>query len=147
MKYAFYLLSFVLIFGISCSEDEETRSSEEQILSYLEANDLEAEKTSSGLYYIIEAEGTGQRPSASSTVVVGYKGYLTDGTVFDQNGNASFSLTRVIPGWTEGMQLFREGGNGILFVPAELGYGSSGISGVIPGNSALVFEVDLKEVF
>ncbi len=62
MKYAFYLLSFVLIFGISCSEDEETRSSEEQILSYLEANDLEAEKTSSGLYYIIEVEGNWQAP-------------------------------------------------------------------------------------
>lgn len=146
MKIRHSLFALVFLLLVSCGDDEETRSSEEQILAYLEANDLEAERTDTGLYYIINEEGTGSRPGPSATVTVGYKGYLTDGTVFDQNGNATFSLARVIPGWTEGIPLFREGGKGVLLVPSHLGYGSAGIRGLIPGNAALIFEVELLEV-
>jgi len=146
MKKLLYLFPFCLLLFESCDDDEESRSSEEQITTYLEENDLQAERSSTGLYYIIEEEGTDPKARATSTVTVSYKGYLTNGEVFDQNSGISFALNRVIPGWTEGMQLFGEGGKGILFVPSELGYGSSGIPGRIPGNSALIFEVEVLEI-
>ncbi|MEQ8237827.1 MAG: FKBP-type peptidyl-prolyl cis-trans isomerase [Cyclobacteriaceae bacterium] len=148
MKYSFYFLTIALLFVVGCGDDENDSisiSSEEQITTYLEANNLVAERSESGLYYIIETEGTGRRPRAASNVTVAYKGYLTDGVVFDQSSRASFSLANVIRGWTEGIQLFREGGKGILLVPAELGYGAAG-RGSIPGNAAMVFEVELISV-
>jgi len=148
MKYSFYLLSMAFLFLLGCAEDENESiaiSSEEQITTYLEAKDLVAERSESGLYYIIETEGTGRRPRAASIVTVAYTGFLTDGTEFDSSRGATFSLANVIAGWTEGIQLFREGGKGILLVPAELGYGAAG-RGSIPGNAAMVFDVELISV-
>ena len=91
--------------------------------------------------------GTGAQPTASSNVTVAYKGYFTDGNVFDESKaeGISFGLNQVIKGWTEGIPFFKEGGNGVLLIPSHLGYGSNG-SGPIPGGSVLVFNVKLIKV-
>ena len=70
------------------------------------------------MYYIIENQGTGDRPTSNSNVTVAYKGYFLDGSVFDQSSSEgiTFNLQQVISGWTEGIAYFNEGGKGILLV-------------------------------
>tara|TARA_R110002126_G_scaffold277560_1_gene423463 strand:- start:16568 stop:17359 length:792 start_codon:yes stop_codon:yes gene_type:complete len=117
------------------------------ILKYLDENNLNATKTDSGLYYIMKEEGTGNKPTESSTVTVAYKGYFLDGTVFDESDSAGITigLNRVIAGWTEGIQLFKEGGEGMLLIPFNLAYGLQGV-GDIPGGAVLVFDINLITV-
>ncbi len=144
----FALMALVLV-SLGCSKDEkEQRDIDEAIIKeYLQQNNLQAERTSSGLYYIINDEGFGARPTASSQVTVAYKGYLTTGLVFDESafGGLRFGLRQVIPGWTEGIPKFREGGNGVLLIPSHLGYGSRAV-GDIPANSVLIFDIALIQV-
>ncbi|WP_339710298.1 FKBP-type peptidyl-prolyl cis-trans isomerase [uncultured Kriegella sp.] len=148
MKYA--LIIFVCTLFVSCNDSEETDytvKNDLEIQEYIAANNLNAEKSATGLYYVINEEGTGEQPTATSDVTVAYKGYFTDKAVFDQSDaeGISFNLQQVIAGWTEGITYFKEGGNGILLVPSSLGYGSSGRAG-IPGGSVLIFEVNLVSV-
>ena len=106
--------------------------------------------TDSGLQYVVEKEGEGKQPTATSEVTVHYTGKLLDGTVFDSSINrgepATFPLNRVIPGWTEGLQLMKEGGKYTFFIPSDLAYGPQGIPNVIPPHSTLIFEVELLSV-
>ncbi|QED37589.1 peptidylprolyl isomerase [Antarcticibacterium arcticum] len=145
------LLALLFIFFISCGNDDQpvdyVSLNDKQIQDYLAANNLQAEKSASGLYYIIENEGTGLRPTSSSQVRVAYKGYFLNGSVFDQSSSEgiSFNLQQVIRGWTEGITYFKEGGNGLLLVPSHLAYGPQNYMG-IPGGSVLIFEIDLLEV-
>ncbi|MGK0324908.1 MAG: FKBP-type peptidyl-prolyl cis-trans isomerase [Polaribacter sp.] len=138
----------VLVFEIKLVEiiDYEAKN-EADIIEYIEENDLVANRTNSGLYYVINEEGTGTRPTSSSNVTVAYKGYFLDGTVFDQSdaNGISFGLDQVIIGWTEGIPLFKEGGEGILLIPSSLGYGLNG-AGSIPRGAVLVFDVNLISV-
>ena len=138
----------VLVFEIKLVEiiDYEAKN-EADIIEYIEENDLVANRTNSGLYYVINEEGTGTRPTSSSNVTVAYKGYFLDGTVFDQSdaNGISFGLDQVIRGWTEGIPLFKEGGEGILLIPSSLGYGLNG-AGSIPRGAVLVFDVNLISV-
>lgn len=103
----------------------------------------------SGLQYEVLEEGEGDSPAAEDTVTTHYEGRLIDGTVFDssyQRGEpASFPLNRVIPGWTEGLQLMSPGAKYRLYVPPSLAYGDRS-AGTIPPNSTLVFDVELLEV-
>lgn len=105
--------------------------------------------TKSGLQYKTVVEGTGATPSATDKVNVHYHGTLIDGTVFDssvQRGQPiSFGLNQVINGWTEGLQLMKEGGKTIFYIPSELAYGPRA-QGKIPANSTLIFEVELFKV-
>ncbi|HEY8405096.1 MAG TPA: FKBP-type peptidyl-prolyl cis-trans isomerase [Flavobacteriales bacterium] len=105
--------------------------------------------TSSGLQYKTIVEGTGASPGPNDRVNVHYHGTLIDGTVFDssvQRGQPiSFGLNQVISGWTEGLQLMKEGGKTIFYIPAELAYGPRA-QGKIPANSTLIFEVELFKV-
>jgi FKBP-type peptidyl-prolyl cis-trans isomerase len=106
--------------------------------------------TKSGLKYRILRKSEGKKAMASNTVKVNYRGWLDDKTEFDSSYKRgepiSFPLGRVIPAWTEGMQLVGEGGMIELDVPPELGYGTRGIPGVIPSNARLHFLVELIEV-
>lgn len=109
----------------------------------------EVKETESGLQYEVLKKGTGKSPSADDKVKVHYHGTLTDGTVFDSSVERGepieFELKRVIPGWTEGLQLMKEGAKYKFYVPSKLGYGSRP-QGKIPPNSTLIFEVELIEV-
>jgi FKBP-type peptidyl-prolyl cis-trans isomerase FkpA len=103
----------------------------------------------SGLQYELLTAAEGDTPAATDTVTTHYEGRLIDGTVFDssyQRGEpASFPLNRVIPGWTEGLQLMAPGAKHRLYVPAELGYGDRA-AGSIPPNSTLIFDVELLSI-
>ena len=107
-------------------------------------------QTKSGLQYMVIKEGNGIKPSATDTVTVHYTGTLIDGTVFDSSVErgepASFPLDKVIPGWTEGLQLMSEGSKYRLFIPSELAYGSQGAGDQILPNSTLIFDVELIKV-
>ena len=106
--------------------------------------------TASGLQYTVLKEGNGKQPKATDTVEVHYRGTLIDGTEFDssykRNKSISFPLNGVIPGWTEGLQLMKEGAKYRLFIPAELGYGTRGAGDLIYPNATLIFEVELIKV-
>lgn len=147
------LLAALLFFIVSCNDDKKaeqidfTTQNDEEINKYLADNDLTAQKSTTGLYYIINEPGTGEQASADSNVTVAYKGYFSNKSVFDESDSEgiSFGLQQVIKGWTEGISYFKEGGNGILLVPAHLGYGSFDTRS-IPGGSVLIFEVNLISV-
>jgi FKBP-type peptidyl-prolyl cis-trans isomerase FklB len=105
--------------------------------------------TATGLQYEVITQGTGVQPKSTDTVEVHYVGTLTDGTVFDSSvergQTASFRLDQVIAGWTEGVQLMKQGSKYRFTIPSELAYGESG-AGAIPANAVLVFEVELIKV-
>lgn len=104
----------------------------------------------SGLQYKVLKEGNGKSPKATDKVVCHYEGMLVDGTMFDssiQRGEpATFPLNGVIAGWTEGLQLMKEGAKYRFFIPYQLGYGERGAGASIPPFAALVFDVELIEV-
>lgn len=137
----------VLIFDIELIYVNYATENDEEIQAYLAENSLEAQQSDSGLYYIIHEPGTDSQPTTSDNVTVAYKGYFTNGEVFDQSDSdgITFGLGQVIPGWTEGITYFKEGGSGMLLIPSHLGYGNSGRAS-IPGGAVLIFDVDLKSV-
>lgn len=149
MKNILSLILFTTLFG-SCSSNDEPNfepQTEADILKYIDENGLNAEKSNTGLYYVIENEGSGENPTSTSNVTVAYKGYFLNGTIFDKSNSSgvSFNLQQVIKGWTEGITYFKEGGNGILIIPSNLGYGNNG-RGSIPGGAVLVFDINLISV-
>jgi FKBP-type peptidyl-prolyl cis-trans isomerase FkpA len=106
--------------------------------------------TRSGLVYQSLKEGTGASPAASDVVKVNYRGTLADGKEFDSSYKrgepAEFPLNRVIPCWTEGVQMMKPGGKARLTCPPSIAYGSRGAGGVIPPNATLQFEIELLSV-
>jgi FKBP-type peptidyl-prolyl cis-trans isomerase len=110
----------------------------------------EFSQTASGLRYRVLRKGTGANPKATNTVKVHYHGWLDNGQKFDSSYDRGemieFPLNRVIPGWTEGMQLVGKGGMIELEIPGHLGYGPNGIPGTIPPNATLHFLVELHDV-
>jgi FKBP-type peptidyl-prolyl cis-trans isomerase FkpA len=107
-------------------------------------------QTASGIGIKMLKEGTGASPKASDTVKVHYRGTLADGKEFDSSYKrgepTSFPLNRVIPCWTEGIQLLKVGGKATLTCPPNLAYGSRGAGGVIPPNATLTFDVELLAI-
>jgi FKBP-type peptidyl-prolyl cis-trans isomerase FklB len=105
----------------------------------------------SGLQYKVLTEGSGKSPSATDTVTVQYTGRLVDGTEFDSSYKrgqaATFAVSGVIKGWTEALQLMKEGGKWQLFLPSALAYGETGtVGGPIGPNAALIFDVELVSI-
>lgn len=106
--------------------------------------------TASGLQYQMLEEGSGAQPTAASNVTVNYRGTTIDGQEFDSSYKrgtpATFPLNRVIAGWTEGLQLVKEGGKIRLFIPSNLAYGARQAGPAIGPNSTLLFDVELLKV-
>ncbi|PPC91594.1 MAG: peptidylprolyl isomerase [Methylobacter sp.] len=105
--------------------------------------------TATGLQYEVLTPGEGKSPSATDNVTVHYQGTTIDGKEFDssysRNQPATFPLNRVIPGWTEGLQLMKEGAKYRFFIPSELAYGAHGAGPIAP-NATLIFDVELIKV-
>ncbi len=121
-------------------------------VQYLAANKLKegVVTTASGLQYKVLQQGNGKQPTASDRVTVHYIGTLIDGIEFDSSVRrgqpATFSVGGVIRGWTEALQLMKEGDKWMLYIPYELAYGERGSGGQIPPYSTLLFEVELIKV-
>ena len=136
-------------------QKKEKQQAEENIAkgkAYLEENGKREGviTTKSGLQYEVLTEGTGKSPKATDKVRCHYEGRLTDGSVFDssyQRGEpADFGLNQVIAGWTEGVQLMKEGAKYRFHIPYLLGYGERGAGASIPPYATLVFDVELIKV-
>ena len=128
---------------------EEAKAAEAEALKeYTEG----AQKTESGLMYLIEEQGNGPKPAQGQSVQVHYELKLVSGVVVDssfQRGQPiaiNIGVGQVIPGWDEGIMLLNEGSKATLVVPSELGYGPAGAGGVIPPNATLIFKVQLVKV-
>ena len=135
--------------GASQAIEEEKRKGK----AFLDANRMKegVQETASGLQYKMIRTGSGKQPKADSPVTVHYVGRLLDGTVFDSSRERgdnpiSFALNQVISGWTEGLQLMREGAIFEFYIPSHLAYGDRGAGQLIKGGATLVFEVELIEV-
>lgn len=106
--------------------------------------------TPSGLQYKVLRSADGEKPKATDTVEVHYKGTTIDGKVFDSSyargQKVSFPLNRVIKGWTEGLQLMNVGSKYRFFIPSELAYGKRGAGAAVPPNSTLIFDVELFSI-
>ena len=123
---------------------------------YFAKNNLKPAKTNSGVYYTMEKEGTGDVINVGKEIDIKYTGKLLDGKVFDSNVDPKTGAVThplpikvgthgVIPGMDEGVQAFKKGGKGVLYIPSSLAYGAQG-SGPIPPNSILIFEIEVTDV-
>ncbi len=133
-------------------QEEKGKKAKEEGEAFLKENAARENvvTTSSGLQYQILQEGTGKQPKATDNVKCHYEGKLIDGTVFDSSIRrgepAVFPLNGVIAGWTEGVQLMKEGAKYRFFIPYNLAYGANGAGSSIPPYAALIFDVELIEV-
>jgi len=140
-------MSLLLVLVTGCEKETDWEKEQAAIKAYLEENNITTEPQYSGLYYIETKKGTGAAADGGDKVRVKYTGTFLNGEEFD-SGIFSFTLGRgeVIQGWDEGITYMNEGGEAILLIPSSLAYGSYG-SGSIPGYTALLFEVELLDVY
>jgi len=143
------LLSFVVALFGACTKVDDTDYAARDtkiIEDYIAEHGYTASSTPEGIYYVVDNPGGNSHPNTASYVKVHYKGYLTDGTVFDQtDGTAvSFYLYNTIKGWQIGIPLFGKGGKGKLFIPSDYAYGSSSTDD-IPAHSVLIFDIVLSD--
>lgn len=151
-----YTVSLIKIASAAEQQKEQEESIAAQIVKddnalqgYIKEKGYTAEKTESGLYYVVNKEGNGQFPKPGQKVKVHYTGTLLNGEKFDssKDRNQEFEFPvgqgRVIKGWDEGIPKFSKGGSGILLIPSNLGYGTRGAGPKIPANSPLIFEIEL----
>jgi len=138
-------------FMMARNEEEANKNLEEGLLFLV--NNLRNEgvvETATGLQYKVLKEGYGKFPTIKDDVKCHYHGVLLDGTVFDSSGErreaAIFPVSAVIPGWSEALQLMREGSKWRLFIPFDLAYGDQGAGGMIGPNATLIFDVELLEI-
>ncbi len=148
-KWILALISVTVILTVSCNKDDDDNTDQAAIdraliQQYIKDNNLDADSTASGLYYVINDPGGSEHPNRYSTVTVAYAGYLLNGDVFDESLAFTSKLSSLIPGWTEGIQLIGRGGKIKLIIPSALGYGAQE-TGSIPANSVLVFDITLYD--
>ena len=144
------LIGFTLFSIANATSPDDNKKASEAFLAKNAKKD-KVITTASGLQYQILVEGKGASPKATTDkVTVRYKGTLLDNTEFDSSdqhgGHLSFSLDYVIKGWTEGLQLMKEGAKYKFFIPSDLAYGVQGAGHVIGANQALIFEIELLKV-
>jgi FKBP-type peptidyl-prolyl cis-trans isomerase FklB len=137
---------------MQAAANSKNESMKKENLAFLERNKTAegVKVTASGLQYKVVTEGTGKSPLATDQVTVHYIGKTIEGVEFDSSVRrgqpATFGLNRVIPGWTEGLQLMKEGSKFMFYIPQELGYGERGAGAQIPPFATLIFEVELIKV-
>jgi|AntRauTorckE5430_2_1112549.scaffolds.fasta_scaffold03166_2 FKBP-type peptidyl-prolyl cis-trans isomerase len=130
-------------------ENPETQADKDQniILDYLITNEIEAQKTESGIWYVITEAGEGDKPNEKSKVKAHYNGTLMDSTTFDSSYDRGqpldFALGQVIKGWQEAIKMLGKGGKGTFYIPSELAYGERGAGAAIPANTVLKFDIEL----
>lgn len=145
MRVFIVLFAVGLVFSSCKKEDKQAEADEKTIVDYMKDNGLTGIRTDSGVYVVINDPGAGTACGSASTVEVAYTGYYTNHIIFDSSPSSTFSLNAVIKGWQEGIPYFREGGSGILLIPSAMAYGTQG-KGSIPGNTVLIFNVELIDV-
>ncbi|MBX7139812.1 MAG: FKBP-type peptidyl-prolyl cis-trans isomerase [Chitinophagales bacterium] len=126
---------------------------DQMIQNYMRENGLQGTKTPSGIYVVMEKEGTGKQAAPGNTVLVDYTGTLLNGTQFDSSrkpGGQPYPVTigksSVIAGWTEGLTYFKKGGKGKLLIPSRLAYGERGNGPVIGPNEPLAFDIEITDM-
>lgn len=147
-----------ILFSLSCEKTEiyspysQLQEDIQKIDAYLDENNITANRSSSGLRYVIVDEGLGSNPVRGSLVKVHYIGKLFDGTVFDSSYDRGEPLSythgvgQVISGWDEGLSYIGERGKITLYVPSVLAYGNRGSGDIIKPNENLIFDVELLSV-
>ncbi|MFT7034724.1 MAG: FKBP-type peptidyl-prolyl cis-trans isomerase FkpA [Cyclobacteriaceae bacterium] len=141
----------VLVFNIQVLSDAQIIDMEfAEIDEYVSTSSLEdEEETESGIIYKITTAGQGDTAKDGDEVAISYKGYLLDGTVFDQSTTTTLDYTvgrdGLIDGWNESVYLLNEGAKGTFIIPSPLGYGRSGFN-TIPPNTVLIFDIELVEI-
>ncbi len=144
------LIGFTMFSIANATTPQENKAAGQTFLMQNAKNNKKVVTTPSGLQYEILVEGKGASPKATDKVTVHYKGTTIDGKEFDSSYShgapVTFPLDRVIKGWTEGVQLMKEGAKYRFFIPSELAYGEQGAGRAIAPNSALIFEVELIKV-
>ena len=144
-----FLIGFVMFSMANATTPAENQAASEKFLTENAQNEGIV-TTASGLQYLVLTEGTGASPKATDNVTVHYKGTTIDGKEFDSSYSrgapATFPLNRVIAGWTEGLQLMKEGAKYRFFIPSNLAYGERGAGRDIGPNAALIFDVELIKV-
>jgi FKBP-type peptidyl-prolyl cis-trans isomerase FkpA len=149
----FIFLTFSLLFLFTACEQEDpdaiAAEDRKKIRNYISENGLDdvAIEHSSGLFYVVEEEGTGANPTLTNSLRISYQGYYLDGKVFDASDGALFQLQGTIAGWKVGIPLFKNGGEGKLLVPSAMGYGAyppyrSGIR----RNAVLIFDFKIIDI-
>jgi FKBP-type peptidyl-prolyl cis-trans isomerase FkpA/FKBP-type peptidyl-prolyl cis-trans isomerase FklB len=154
-KYFVLFVTVLTVLSFSCKQNKDLSSKDaetQSIEKYMKDNKIKNVKpTSSGLYYYETQAGTGKQATKGSIVKVHYTGKFMDGKVFDSSVERgepiefTLGVGQVIKGWDEGIALMKVGGKATLIIPSKLGYGAKGV-GPIPGNTPLIFDVELVEV-
>ncbi len=143
-------------------EEQEAHAAQQKTIDdkilrdYFTANSISATRTNSGLYYLIEKEGTGQTARPGQAVTVNYTGRTMDGKIFDSNTDPAMGHAEpftfvvgqgmVIPGWDEGVSLFKKGTKAKLFIPSTLAYGQNSPSPAIPADAVLMFDIEVLKI-
>lgn len=162
MKLEYYVQMVSIKSEAQTKADNEKKSSAQKnidaalIDDYLKKNNITAQKSASGLNYVITIPGAGDNAKAGQSVTVNYTGTTLDGKKFDSNVDSSFNHVQpftftlgqgqVIKGWDEGIALLKKGGKAKLFIPSNIAYGAQSPSPAIPANSVLIFEVEVVNI-
>ncbi|MBC7552752.1 MAG: FKBP-type peptidyl-prolyl cis-trans isomerase [Taibaiella sp.] len=135
---------------------QQAQGDDKLLQDYFAKNNIKAEKTSSGLYYVMQKEGTGEKIAAGQMVAMNYTGKLLDGTTFDSNLDSAFhhkelfkfpvGAHQVIPGWDEGVMMLKKGSKATFYIISSLAYGDRPAGPLVPPNSILIFDVEVVEV-
>ena len=143
----FILLCTLSLVFLSCNSDSDDVADQfandiQQIENYLKEKNLTAEKTSQGVYYIIDVPGGAEKPKITNEIKIKYSGYFLDGEVFDSSNESQYiHLFNFIQGWQIGIPKFGIGGKGKLLIPSKFAYGSASTPG--RANAVLVFDIEL----
>jgi FKBP-type peptidyl-prolyl cis-trans isomerase FkpA len=153
IKYILPLFAFILILAACEKETDYAAVDDAAIQKYLADSNLtdKATKTASGVYYIVDEQGTGDLPLTTSMVHVSYEGYLLDGTLFGKTLTNSYLKLYLddngyLKGFREGLKYFRKGSTGTILIPSDLAYGAK-TSGSITAHSVLIYKIELLDIY